>query len=189
MNCLKFFYLVVAIAVFTNPCEAAIGTASIKGTTEGSTVIGSVSFMETADGLQVEASVANVSEGKHGFHIHEKGDCSDEGKAAGGHFNPANVKHGYMPQEGHEHAHAGDMGNIEVAADGTGTLSVFLSGVYLVGREPSVAGLSVILHEKEDDFGQPTGNAGGRIGCGIIMIEDQNSATAGSQVGSGGGEG
>lgn len=188
MKCLMFFCLVIAIGVLANPCEAAIGTATIKGTTEGSTLIGSASFMETADGLQVEVSVANVTEGKHGFHIHEKGDCSDQGKAAGGHFNPANVKHGYMPQEGHEHAHAGDMGNIEVAADGTGTLSVFLSGVYLVGREPSVAGLSVVLYDKEDDFSQPTGNAGGRIGCGIIMIEDQNSATADSQIESAGGE-
>ncbi len=188
MNYLKLLCFVFAAVFLTNPCEAAIGTATIKGTVEGSTVIGSVSFMETKDGLQVEASVANVPEGKHGFHIHEKGDCSDEGKAAGGHFNPANVKHGFMPQEGHEHAHAGDMGNIEVASDGTGTLSVFLPGVYLIGREPSVAGLSVILHEKEDDFGQPTGNAGGRIGCGIIMVEDQNSATAGNDNKTGGDE-
>lgn len=177
------------IVFFANPCNAAIGTATIKGTVKDSTVVGMMSFMETAEGLQVEVSVANVSEGKHGVHIHEKGDCSDEGRAAGGHYNPTNAKHGFMPEEGHEHSHAGDMGNVEVASDGTGTLSVFLPGVYLIGREPSVAGLSVILHEKEDDFSQPTGNAGGRIGCGIIMVEDQNRATADSQADSGGQEG
>lgn len=188
MKCLKFLCFVFAFGLFSIPCDAAIGTATIKGTVKDSTVVGSVSFMETKDGLQVEVSVANVPEGKHGFHIHEKGDCSDEGKAAGGHYNPANVKHGFMPQEGHAHAHAGDMGNIEVAANGSGTLSVFLPGVYLIGREPSVAGLSVILHEKADDFGQPTGNAGGRIGCGIIMVEDQNSATAGNNNMTGGDE-
>lgn len=189
MNFRNIISFLVAVTLWTYPAHAAIGTATIKGTAKGSTLIGSVAFMETAEGLQVEVSVANVPEGKHGFHIHEKGDCSDEGKAAGGHYNPANVKHGLMAQEGPQHAHAGDMGNIEVASDGTGTLSVFLPGIYLVGKEPSVAGLSVILHEKEDDFSQPTGNAGGRIGCGIIMIEDQNSATADGEDVSGGGKG
>ena len=157
---------------------AAIGIATIKGTAKDSPIVGSASFMETNDGLQLEASVANVPEGKHGFHIHEKGDCGDEGKAAGGHFNPGKVAHGFLPKDGALHSHAGDMGNIEVGSDGIGKISEFLPGVHLIGKEPSVAGLAVILHEKEDDFGQPTGNAGGRIGCGIIMIQDEGSATA-----------
>lgn len=178
MNCLKFLGVLMAGLIWAVPSYAAIGTASIKGTVKDSPVAGSVSFMETNDGLQVEASVADVPPGKHGFHIHEKGDCGDEGKAAGGHFNPGQVDHGFMPKDGAMHAHTGDMGNVEVGADGTGKISVFLPGVHLVGKDPSVAGLAVILHEKEDDFGQPTGNAGGRIGCGIIMVEDEGSSSA-----------
>lgn len=180
MNYSKILGILTAGLLCAAPSYAAIGTAAIKGTVKDSPVVGSVSFMETETGLQVEASVADVPPGKHGFHIHEKGDCGDEGKAAGGHFNPHNVDHGFMPKDGAEHAHSGDMGNIEVGADGTGKISVFLPDVYLVGKEPSVAGLSVILHEKEDDFGQPTGNAGGRIGCGIIRIEDEGSTSAGA---------
>jgi Cu-Zn family superoxide dismutase len=178
MNYSKILSILTVGLLCAAPSYAAIGTAAIKGTAKDSKVVGSVSFMETDEGLQVEASVADVPPGKHGFHIHEKGDCSNEGNAAGGHFNPMNVQHGHMPKDGAEKAHSGDMGNIEVGADGTGRISVFLPGVYLVGKEPSVAGLSVILHEKEDDFGQPTGNAGGRIGCGIITIEDEGSSSA-----------
>ncbi len=170
------FLLAIVVTVFCSaPGEAAIGRATIKGTTDGSEILGSVSMMETKDGLQVEVSVANVPPGKHGFHIHEKGDCSDQGKAAGGHFSPGHSMHGYMPKDGMDKAHAGDMGNIDVGVDGKGESSIFLKGVYLTAKDPRVSGLAVILHEKEDDFGQPTGNAGGRIGCGVIMLEDENS--------------
>lgn len=156
---------------------AAKGTASIKATDESS-LSGLAVFEEKPEGLQVEVTVENVPPGKHGFHIHEVGDCADAGKAAGGHFNPHDTSHGFTPKDGIEHAHAGDMGNIEVGSDGKGRLNVFLAGVYLTAKEPNVAGRSVILHEKEDDFSQPTGNAGGRIGCGIITLEDESSTTA-----------
>lgn len=178
MKLLKVVFSLFAVLIFAIPSYAAIGRAVIKGTVKDSAVLGSVSIMEMNDGLQIEASVANVSAGKHGFHVHEKGDCGDEGKAAGGHFNPQKVAHGFMPKDGQMHAHTGDMGNIEAGADGKGKLSIFLPGVHLIAKDPSVAGLAVILHEKEDDFGQPTGNAGGRIGCGIIMIEDEGAASA-----------
>ena len=174
----KIMASLMCAVVIAIPSYAAIGTAVIKGTVKDSAVLGSVSFMEMNDGLQVEVSVANVPAGKHGFHIHEKGDCGDEGKAAGGHFNPEKADHGFMPKDGHMHSHTGDMGNIEVGADGNGKLSIFLPGVHLLAKDPSVAGLAVIVHEKEDDFGQPTGNAGGRIGCGVIMIEDEGYANA-----------
>lgn len=167
----------LAMASVQGPqCWAAVASAVIKSTADSSSM-GSVSFEETESGLKVDVKVENVPAGKHGFHIHEKGDCADQGKAAGGHFNPHNVAHGYMPKDGAEHAHSGDMGNIEVGPDGKGSLSVFLPGVYLVGKNPSVGGLSVILHEKEDDFGQPTGNAGGRIGCGIITVDDEGTSS------------
>jgi Cu-Zn family superoxide dismutase len=143
-------------------------TALLKGTATDSIISGEVEFIETAEGLMVLANLKNVPPGKHGFHIHENGSCEEEGKAAGGHFNPDQVNHGFLPHDGHAAAHAGDMGNIEVKENGEAVLSLLLADVNLSGGAYNVLGKSVILHEKEDDFSQPTGNAGGRIGCGII---------------------
>ena len=148
------------------------GKAVIKGTTEGSHVSGSATLEDTPQGLKVIVKVAGVPPGTHGLHIHEQGDCGDQGKAAGGHFNPAGVPHGFLPKDGSTKAHAGDMGNIEVGSKGSGKATIILPGVSLkgAGGTPSVERRAIILHEKADDFGQPTGNAGGRIGCGVIRI-------------------
>lgn len=152
--------------------EAAMAKAVMKGTAPDSTIEGVVALMETPEGLKVEAHISNVPDpGEHGFHIHENGSCEDMGKAAGGHFNPGKVDHGLLPKDGHSHAHAGDMGNIIVDENGHAHLSVTLPDVGLVNGKYNVAGLTVILHEKKDDFGQPVGNAGGRIACGIIEVE------------------
>ncbi len=167
---------IFGIVMMCSPAFAAKGTALITATQTGSNVNGEAKFNETPAGLDIEVKVANVAPGKHGFHIHEKGDCSDEGKAAGGHYNPDNVTHGFLPHDGFEHAHAGDFGNIEVGQDGTGILKVVIPGLTLTGGKYSVEGKSVILHEKEDDFGQPTGNAGGRIGCGVITIQEETDS-------------
>ena len=160
----------------TQPAFAAMATTLIKGTAEGSTIAGEATFTEANGGLDVDVKVSNVPPGKHGFHIHEKGDCSDMGKAAGGHYNPDGVMHGLVMKDGFAHAHAGDFGNIEVAADGTGALKTFIPGLALIGEKYNVTGKAVILHEKEDDFSQPTGNAGGRIGCGIITSSEMPKA-------------
>ena len=154
-----------------------VATAKISGTAEGSLISGQVTLTETPEGVQVEAVVNNVpNPGKHGFHIHENGSCADAGKAAGGHFNPNAVAHGFLPHDGMEHAHLGDLGNIEIDANGVGTLAILLQGVNLSSGESNVSGKSIVLHEKEDDFGQPTGNAGGRIGCGIITSPENTEA-------------
>jgi len=156
--------------------------ARMSGTAEGSAIKGSVHFHEVEGALKVMAQFSGVTPGKHGIHVHEKGSCEDGGKAAGGHFNPHGTAHGFLPEDGLHAAHAGDMGNILIEEDGTGTLVVELPELSLAG-EHGVVGKAVILHEKEDDFGQPTGNAGSRIGCGVIqdmsavmqMIEDNRS--------------
>jgi len=154
--------------------SAWAGTARvvITGTMPGSKVSGEALFTEENGGLTVQAFVTGLTPGKHGFHIHENGSCEDAGKAAGGHFNPDKVMHGYMPKDGMGHAHPGDMGNIEADADGKGRVKVFLAGVTLTEGKYAVTGKSIIVHEKEDDFSQPTGSAGGRIGCGIITPEE-----------------
>lgn len=149
---------------------AETGTAAIQATAPDSQVSGTATFTDTPEGLRVTIQVSSVSPGKHGLHIHQYGACGDTGNAAGGHYNPHGVKHGFLPTEGFKGAHAGDLGNIEIVADGSGTLELTLPGLRLSDGERSVGGRSVILHEKEDDFGQPTGNAGGRIGCGVIVI-------------------
>lgn len=151
-----------------NDQRVPLPVAELKPTTEGSSIAGKVSFMETDEGLKVNAIVLNASPGKHGFHIHEKGDCSDQGNAASGHFNPDGVPHGDVGKHGFQKAHAGDLGNIEIGSDGKGTLEKLISGLTLEEGKYGVMGRSVILHEKEDDFGQPTGNAGGRIACAVI---------------------
>mgnify|MGYP000023502147 CR=1 FL=1 len=150
---------------------AVSARASIKGTQPDSQIDGVVDFVETGDGVQVVASVAYVpNPGKHGFHIHENGSCEDGGKAAGGHFNADGTKHGFLLADGHGKAHTGDMGNIKIDQNGNGTLVIFMPGLSLAKGHRNIAGKAVILHEGEDDFGQPTGNAGSRIGCGEIIL-------------------
>ncbi len=147
---------------------AFAATANIKGTAEGSPISGKAVLEETLEGLKIQVNFENVPAGKHGFHIHEKGDCGDKGNAAGGHFNPDGMPHGLLNQDGFQKAHAGDLGNVEIAADGTGKVETVIKGLTLAEGKYGVVGKAFILHEKEDDFGQPTGNAGSRIACGVI---------------------
>ena len=149
--------------------KVPLPVAELKPTVEGVPITGKVSFMETDEGLKINAVVENAPPGKHGIHIHENGSCEDHGNAAGGHFNPDSVPHGDLVKDGFTHAHAGDLGNIEIDANGKGTLEKTLPGLTLDRGKYGVMGRSLILHEKTDDFGQPTGNAGGRIACAVII--------------------
>ncbi len=151
-----------------NAAEGPQARATIEPKS-GSTVSGTATFTELGSGgVRVRVHIENAPPGTHGLHLHEKGDCSDpEAKSAGGHFNP-----GQMPHAGpkDEKRHAGDLGNIEIGANGKGDLDV-RSDLLTVRPGPnSVAGRSVVFHEKADDLTtQPTGNAGGRLGCGVIQ--------------------
>jgi len=158
------------LSVTTSLAWSATGVADIHGTSEASKVTGTVHFTDTAAGLQVKAQINNATPGAHGFHIHEFGGCGDLGKAAGGHYNPKGTPHGMIMKDGMDKAHAGDMGNIVADAKGDATLDVTIPGITLASSAYTVAGRAVILHEKTDDFGQPVGNAGGRVGCGVITI-------------------
>ena len=151
---------------------AATGVAVLEGTKEGSDLSGRVTLTDTPEGLKISADFENVPPGKHGFHIHETGSCAEGGNAAGGHYNPDGVPHGLLTKDGFEHAHAGDFGNVEIGPDRTGRFEAVLHGLTLEGGKYNVAGRAFILHEKADDFGQPTGNAGGRIGCGKIELTE-----------------
>ena len=136
--------------------------------TVGNTVSGIIIFTQTEKGVKIEVNVQGLSKGKHGFHIHEFGDCSaPDGTSAGGHFNPEGKTHGAPMDMSH---HMGDMGNIEADDSGKAHLEYVDPMMSLTG-EKSIMGRSVILHKNEDDMKtQPSGNAGPRIACGVIGV-------------------
>lgn len=134
----------------------------------GSTVAGKATFTEVEGGVLVEIEVNHTPPGWHAVHVHEKGDCSAaDGSSAGGHFNPETKSHGSPHAPDH---HAGDLGNLWVAENGTGHHALLMPDLTVADGPSSVRGRSIIVHEKVDDLvTQPTGNAGGRIGCGVIQ--------------------
>ncbi len=155
------------------PAGAATGQALIEPTTDDSPVSGQITFTDTPEGLAITADVSGAAPGLHGLHIHQFGRCDDGGKAAGGHYNPDQAPHGFAPKDGFAHAHPGDLGNIVINENSIGHLELTVPGLTLLEGEYAIAGRAVVLHEKADDFGQPTGNAGGRIGCGPIIITSE----------------
>ena len=160
----------VLLAAMSASAWGETGTAVVKGTAAGSQIGGTVVFQDTKGGLKVTARLSGLTPGPHAFHIHQFGDCADNGMASGAHFNPKRSPHGFLPKDGMKKAHAGDMGNITAMDDGTAALDITLPHVSLSGGKFAVAGRAVIVHEKTDDFSQPAGNAGGRAGCGVIII-------------------
>ena len=149
-----------------------VANATVQSTDGSSIVLGEATFTETSEGLKVDLSLNNVPSGYHGFHVHEFGSCDVGGTAAGGHFNPLAVKHGYLVKEGYDNAHVGDLGNVLIYSDGSGSLSLTIPDLPLTDGDRAIVDHAIILHAERDDFGQPTGNAGGRIGCGIIELSN-----------------
>jgi superoxide dismutase, Cu-Zn family len=136
--------------------------------TQGNNVTGTITFTKTNEGIKVIADLQGLSQGMHGFHIHEFGDCSSaDGVSAGGHFNPDKMQHaGPMDMSRHE----GDMGNI--MADASGKAHLEYTDKMLTFEGPhSILGRSIIVHKGEDDLkSQPAGNAGPRVACGVIGV-------------------
>jgi superoxide dismutase, Cu-Zn family len=134
----------------------------------GSTVSGTVTFTKTDKGIVVVADITGLTPGKHGFHIHEFGDCSaTDATSAGGHFNPAMMKHG-GPSD--MERHEGDLGNLTADDKSVAHLEITDKMLTFDGKN-SIIGRGVIVHAKEDDLvSQPVGNAGARVACGTIAI-------------------
>lgn len=146
-------------------------TAELHALKDGGKAHGTVTFTRTDDGIRVVADIKGLTPGEHGFHIHEKGDCSDpEGKSAGGHFNPTGMAHGAPMAEPH---HAGDFGNLTADADGEAKLDMVSKDLRFDG-ENSILNRAVIVHAKADDLkSQPAGDSGARIACGVIKATDK----------------
>ncbi|RUO23829.1 superoxide dismutase family protein [Aliidiomarina minuta] len=137
--------------------------------TEGNQAAGTVTFTRAKDGIHVMAHVEGLEPNQqHGFHIHEYGDCgAPDGTSAGGHFNPTSSQHG-GPHD--DERHVGDLGNLEANDQGIAHLEYIDIKLAMDGPY-SVLGRGVVVHAEEDDLdSQPTGQAGARIGCGVIGV-------------------
>ncbi|MEQ8926896.1 MAG: superoxide dismutase family protein [Fulvivirga sp.] len=143
---------------------AAISSAS------GSTLSGEAKFTDNGDGtVTFELSVSGAAPGTHAIHLHVNGDCSaPDATSAGGHWNPADVDHGKRGET--QMFHAGDIDNIVVGEDSTGSLSMSVKGWSVGGADSTnVIGKAIIIHASADDFtSQPSGAAGARVGCGVV---------------------
>ena len=172
------FILRCILFVLPLSCLAAIASAeeptkaiAVLVPTANSKVSGTVTFTKATDGIRMVADISGLTPGKHGFHVHEFGDCSaPDGNSAGSHFNPTKD-----PHAGHdaEKRHIGDLGNVEADAAGKVHLDLVDKKIKLSG-ETSIVGRALIVHEKADDLKtQPTGDAGGRVACGVIGVAKQ----------------
>lgn len=134
--------------------------------TKGNTTSGTVTFSQEKDGLHVAGHITGLSQGLHGFHVHEFGNCAcDDAKCAGDHFNPTAQPHGSQTSE---HRHVGDFGNIEADAHGVAEFS-FVDTYATLNGPHSIIGRTIIIHADPDDLTtEPSGNAGARVGCGVV---------------------
>jgi Cu-Zn family superoxide dismutase len=158
------------IAVAQTPAaksSASSKAISVLHPTAGNKVTGTVTFAPVADGVQVHAEITGLTPGKHGFHVHEFGDCSaSDAASAGAHFNPTNQPHAGPDATAR---HEGDMGNVEADASGNAKLDYVDHQISLTNDAKSVIGRSVVVHAKPDDLKtQPSGDSGARIACGVI---------------------
>jgi Cu-Zn family superoxide dismutase len=160
----------IALLTTLTACQVFQETPSASAVLQsksGSNLNGSVSFSQSGMKVLVTGTFSGLKpNAEHGIHIHEKGDCSSlDAISAGGHFNPANAKHGNVQSASH---HAGDMPNIMSDANGNANYKATLSNFSLVGDQ-SIIGRAVVVHRDPDDYqSQPAGNSGPRIGCGLI---------------------
>ncbi|XP_046848400.1 superoxide dismutase [Cu-Zn]-like [Xenia sp. Carnegie-2017] len=141
----------------------------------GETIKGTINFLQESPESEcmITGSVDGLSEGLHGFHIHQFGDYTNGCTSAGGHFNPFQKNHG-GPADSERHV--GDLGNIDADGNGLAKIDIKDRLVTLCG-EHSVIGRSIVVHAGTDDLGKgghddslKTGHAGGRLGCGVIGI-------------------
>uniref|UniRef100_A0A7N0UV14 Superoxide dismutase [Cu-Zn] n=1 Tax=Kalanchoe fedtschenkoi TaxID=63787 RepID=A0A7N0UV14_KALFE len=141
----------------------------------GDGVKGTVQFAQEGDGpTTVTGTISGLKPGLHGFHVHALGDTTNGCMSTGPHFNPLGKEHG-APDD--ETRHAGDLGNITASDDGTATFTIVDTQIPLTGPN-SIIGRAVVVHADPDDLGKgghelskSTGNAGGRIACGIIGLQ------------------
>ena len=159
---------IVSMLLMAGPAFAQSATAELKNA-EGASV-GTATLTQTAQGVLIKLAVQKLPPGDHALHLHAVGECTPPFTTAGGHFNPAGKKHGMMAADGQ---HAGDMPNLHVPASGEIQVEVLNAAVTLAkGPANSLLdadGSAMVIHAQADDYkSDPTGEAGGRIACGVI---------------------
>lgn len=169
--------LLVSAMIYAIACTVAIGQAETSTNkaaadlhpTKGNQADGVLTVVAAKDGVKISGTIKGLQpNSEHGFHIHEKGDCSaPDASSAGGHFNPGAQAHGNPATAVH---HLGDILSIRANAEGVAKVDAHVSGATLGSGQPTdIAGKAIVLHEKPDDYTtQPSGNSGGRIACGVI---------------------
>jgi Cu-Zn family superoxide dismutase len=159
----------ILLAAATLPSQAQTAKAALQ-TADGKDA-GSVTLTQTPSGVLLSLTVKGVPAGEHAFHVHAVGKCEPPFTSAGGHFNPGNKKHGMMAPDG---AHAGDMPNLHIPTSGELAVEVLNSAITLEKDKPNSVfdadGSAVVIHAGKDDYKtDPTGDAGGRIVCGVVQ--------------------
>jgi superoxide dismutase, Cu-Zn family len=164
-----------ALAAFT--CLASLAGCATPGgpraaarldSTTGNTAAGQVDFVQAGDKVRVSGSISGLKpNAEHGFHVHEKGDCSSgDGMSTGGHFNPGGQPHGQHAAGAH---HAGDLPSLRADASGVARFSFETGAIRIGAGANDIVGKGLIVHRDPDDYRtQPTGNAGPRLACGVI---------------------
>jgi len=171
LSILALLAVTTAYAGEMNNADKVDRAVAVLHPTEGNRVSGTVVFTQVGDKVRIVGTVEGLTPGKHGFHIHEWGDCSaPDGTSAGGHYNPDNNPHAGPDQM---KRHMGDMGNLD--ANPMGEADYERADGYITLNGPhSIIGHAVIVHAGEDDLtSQPTGNAGPRLACGVIGISHE----------------
>jgi Cu-Zn family superoxide dismutase len=166
--CIGILVLLPACSNMSNMIAKKQSATAVLAATKGNSVTGTVNFTQKGDVVLVEAKVTGLKpNGSHGFHIHEKGNCSaPDAMSAGGHFNPSTSQHGGPSGTSR---HGGDLGNLKADAGGFAQLSIEVAGISLGTDANSVIGRSVVVHAGPDDLkSQPAGNSGARVACGLI---------------------
>lgn len=171
---MKRLIAIAAGSIVISACAGLAGTTEKSAVaflqpTQGNQANGAVTFTQSGDTVFAETKVTGLTPGSHGFHIHEKGDCSaPDASSAGGHFNPGGEPHG-APQSAKRHA--GDLGNLTADKAGEAALKIQVPGVTLADGPNSIKGKSVVVHAMPDDLtSQPAGNSGPRVACGLIGL-------------------
>lgn len=137
--------------------------------TRGNATAGNVRFTQHGDRVLVVGEVRGLKpNAEHGFHVHEKGDCSSgDGNSAGGHFNPAGTPHGRHGSGTH---HVGDLPSLRADGAGVARFNFESRSIRVGSGNADIVGRGLIVHANPDDYRtQPTGNAGARLACAVIQ--------------------
>lgn len=167
LRCMMAAMVCVSVGAIA-PAAAQTAKSALKNA-DGKPV-GSAVLTQTPAGVLIRLALEGLPPGEHAFHVHGVGKCEAPFTSAGGHFNPAGKKHGILAADGH---HAGDMPNLHIPSTGALSVEILNAAVTLEKDRPNSLfgpqGTALIIHAGKDDYkSDPTGEAGGRIACGLI---------------------